>query len=439
MRFVPFPLLSEEDKAEKSEGGLDPLGLAQISESLAVQLIPGVRERMSHPRYLTAMAVGIEVCRDFPEDKLAADGLTPPWLVFEWLMVEGLVRTSDGQNTFKLPGSQKATEAIRRQAPLSAARYLKTPTVFGFYGVYRGLARDLCIENAGRIAETGYDLLTSWSRDQRLPGFVGTGGGKGEYVREQLYWAVRESLEVGEVKRGKNWQYWQFFRERLAPDHVGDTEGLVLRNALVGDSIGFRGTVLRFVASRNGRNILEKTQSERAFHIGLRDRENNPHLRSLLDTILSYEKFCRFAQNAFTHVLIELGRRDRRTSPKDLAQLSCVRIAAKEIPKMFGAVIEKLEPYHETEHFAQTFASLSEPTNSATWVERLLQHHIDVQRRKPPLGKSPWFERFDDGSVVIRPLYRKPYQVDERDDSYVHGYRTWSLASFAHDLNLRAT
>src|SRR5438552_8501958 len=111
MKFPLLPRLSEEDKAEKSEGGLDPLGLVQISESLGVRLIPGVRERMSHPRYLTAMAVGMEVCRDFPEDKLAADGITPPWLVFEWMMVEGLFRTVQGSDNFSLPGSQKAAFA----------------------------------------------------------------------------------------------------------------------------------------------------------------------------------------------------------------------------------------------------------------------------------------------------------------------------------------
>jgi hypothetical protein len=436
MKFSTFPLLSEEDKAEKSEGGLDPLGLVQISESLAVRLVPGVRERMSHPRYLTAMAVAFEVCRDFPEDKVASDRITPPWLVFEWLMVEALVRTAQGQDGFSLPGSQKATTSLRRNAPMSAARYLKTPTVFGFHGVYRGLARDLNIESAGRIGETGYDLLTSWSRDQNLPGFGGTAGGTGAYAREQLYWAVRESSDAGEVKRGKNWQYWQFFRGRLAPDRIGDGEALVLRNALLNDSNGFRSTTLRFVVSRSGRAIFEKTKSERAFHVGLRDRERNPDLRSLLDTILCYERFCRFARNAFTEVLIELTRRDRRTSPKDLSRLPCVKIGAKEIPSMFGEVIERLEPYRETGQFAHTFASLSERTDSATWVERLLQHHVDVQRRKPPLGKSPWFERFDDNSVVIRPLYRRRYDVDEKEDSYVHGYRTWSLASFARDLHL---
>ncbi len=133
MKFSLFPLLSEEDKAERSEGGLDPLGLVQISESLGVRLVPGVRERMSHPRYLTAMAVALEVCRDFPEDKVASDGITPPWLVFEWLMVEGLVRTAQGQDGFGLTGSRKATTALRRNASMSAARHLKTPTVTSEY------------------------------------------------------------------------------------------------------------------------------------------------------------------------------------------------------------------------------------------------------------------------------------------------------------------
>src|SRR3954468_5037343 len=107
MHFPLFPRLSDEDKVEINEGGLDPLGLVQVSEALAVRLVPGVRERMSHPRYLTAMAVGMEVCRRFPEDTLARDNATPPWLVFEWLVVEAFVRTADGRDPFGLPGSLK--------------------------------------------------------------------------------------------------------------------------------------------------------------------------------------------------------------------------------------------------------------------------------------------------------------------------------------------
>ena len=69
------------------------------------------------------------------------------------------------------------------------------------------------------------------------------------------------------------------------------------------------------------------------------------------------------------------------------------------------------------------------------WINHLLDHHITVQRNKPPNGKNPWFERFDDGSVVIRAGYRKT-EGGRHDDSYVHMYRTNSLWTFAQDLEL---
>jgi len=49
-----LPLLSEADPAATSEGSLDPLGLYAIADSLAGRLVPGLRERMTHPRFLTA-------------------------------------------------------------------------------------------------------------------------------------------------------------------------------------------------------------------------------------------------------------------------------------------------------------------------------------------------------------------------------------------------
>ena len=201
MHFPQLPLLSAEDKAEASEGGIDPLGLYQVAEALSVRLVPGVRERQSHPRYVTAMAVAFEVCRDFPEEKVARDGVSPPWQVFEWLFVEGFARTGNGDNKFKLPGSQKAADALRDGVPLSAKRYLKTPTVFGFHGVYRQLARDLAVEEAGRLGETGMTLLTTWAHEQGLAGFCGTRGGPGKERREQLMGAVWDSLKVGACER----------------------------------------------------------------------------------------------------------------------------------------------------------------------------------------------------------------------------------------------
>jgi len=51
-----MPLLSELDPRISAEGSIDPLGIYAIADSLAVKLIPGVRERQQHPRFLTGMA-----------------------------------------------------------------------------------------------------------------------------------------------------------------------------------------------------------------------------------------------------------------------------------------------------------------------------------------------------------------------------------------------
>ncbi len=437
MRFPLLPLLSEENKAEASEGGLDPLGLAQVSEVLAVRLVPGVRERMSHPRFLTAMAVALEVCRKFPDETVASDGVSLPWLVFEWLAVEGLVRTANGRDLFKLPGNEKVKTTVREQVPLSAKRYLKSPTVFGFHGVYRGLSRDLGIESGGRLGETGDALLRTWAKERKLDGFIGTAGGEGALVCEQLYGAVRESLEAGEVKRSKSWQHWSFFRDHLAPHGAGPREATVLHDALLAETAGFRGTVLRFLVSDPGRKAFGKNNSERAFHAALRrSRAAGAELGALLDAILSYETFSRMCQDAFDDVLVELTRcGGRKASPKELSRIDSVKAASKQLPEMFGELLARLEPYRETARFAETFASLAERTDAASWVDQLLRHHETTQRKKPPLGKSPWFERYEDGSAIIRPLYRRE-EPGSHDDSYVHRYRTWPLHSFARDLRL---
>lgn len=72
------PYLSEYDESTSSEGSLDPLGLYPISDQLATKLVPGFRERMRHPRYLTTIAAGMVICSEFDEDIVASDDRTEP-------------------------------------------------------------------------------------------------------------------------------------------------------------------------------------------------------------------------------------------------------------------------------------------------------------------------------------------------------------------------
>lgn len=434
-QYALAPLLTERDPVDSAEGGINPLGTEALADALAVRLVPGVRERQRRPRFLTAMAVSLEVCRDFDEDTLADDGVSAPWQVFEWYLVEGLVRLAGDSERVGLPGSQKAARAIADGVPLSAKRYLKTPAVFGFHGVYRQLARALGIEETGRLGEVGFELLNVWAREQRLEGFAGSESGPGQVVRAQLKEAVQAGLEKRATARSGGWTGWEFFREHLAPYTAGTKEAKFISTALINDRKGFRREVIEFLISPKGRQTWEATGSEREFHQALRITASQ-ELRQLLDAIDAYEEFSRLCHDAFQDCLREMTRQGgKKTTLTVLATLPLVKNAWQRVPERFGEVMERLEPVGEAVRFGETFAGLAERGSNVEWAERLIEHHRKTQRQKPPNGKNPWFERFDDGSLIIRPDYRTD-EPGTGDTRYVHRYRTRSLYQFARDLYL---
>jgi hypothetical protein len=125
MKVDHLPHLSEYDPRETSEGTLDPLGLYPIADALGTILAPGIRERQSRPRFLTAIAAGLAVCARFPEETIASDEVSEPWQVYEWFIVEGLVRAAESTSEIVgVPGRGKVEDAIRDKVHLSAKRYL---------------------------------------------------------------------------------------------------------------------------------------------------------------------------------------------------------------------------------------------------------------------------------------------------------------------------
>jgi hypothetical protein len=435
------PLLTERDDAESAEGGIDPLGLYTIADSLGVRLVPGVRERQSHPRFLTTLAVSLSLCGEFDEETTAADGSSEPWLVFEWYVVEGLVRAAEDTDEIRgLPGSLKARRARDDHVPLSARRYLKTPSVFGCQGIYRVLARELGIEDkGGYLGTAGYELLNVWAAEQLLEGFVGTGAGPGQSLRRQWTDAVKDGLDKASTARGPGWSGWKSFRDHLGIYNAGHNERRFMGELLMGDTKGFRRDVLEFLISPAGREALEAADSEqgfseRRFHDALRPVAG-AELRELIDAISSYETFARLCQDAFDDCLVEMTRQRGRTSPADLGRLKAVQLAASGVPEVFTEVLERLEPFGEAARFRESFGSLAERGGAEEWAERLAEHHRTTQKRKPPDGKNPWFHRRDNETYIINPLYCRE-QGGRHDDSYVHAYRTQTLRSFALDLKL---
>ncbi len=449
------PRMSERDDAAGTEGAIDPLGLAAIADRLGTKLVPGVRERQLHPRFLTVMAVSLAVCEEFEADTVASDGVSEPWQVFEWYFVEGLVRTSrsaasselearrasrqaaeESPGTRGVPGSLKARQALDEGVPLSARRYLKTPTIFGFHGVYRLLSRTLGIElqDSGRLGNAGWELLDVWAKERGLGGFRGETDGVGRAMRRRLVEAVKDGTELSATARPKDWAGWKFFREHLELTGAGPAEAGFLMHKLQDDSEGHRREIIEFLVSKSGRSAWDNSYSERMFHSALRKHASS-ELSRLLDAIDSYEAFARRCQDAFDDCLVEMTRSSGKTYRSQLGVLPSVLRASREVPDIFSELIERLEPFGESVRFSQSCGSLGTHCSTTEWAHALIQHHIDTQRRKPPEGKQPWIIRLDDNSWQIRTRYRRN-EIMEHDDRYLHGYRTNSLLSFARDLKV---
>ena len=437
-----MPLLSESDPKESAEGSIDPLGIYPIADVLASSMVPGVRERQGHPRFLTIIAASLSLCSEFDEDEVACDDISEPLQVFEWYVVEGLARaTKDSSLLVGLPGRDKADRALADKVPLSRKRYLKGPRTFGFHGIYRVLAREIGVEAAGRLGDAGFAILDAWQKEQGLVGFVGSADGPGRSHRQRLIDGIRDGLKSGATNR-KSWG--DFFAKHFGIYDAKPMEAAEIRRSLVSDSpsstaADFRGEVFEALTSTQGqavwsKQVESKEFSERRFHEWLLTRASAP-LQELLTAIGAYECFCRLLQSAFDDCLRYLTLHKQRIKCAELAELEGVVLAAKKLPDSYSKAIEVLAPIGLVDRFNNACSCFAQKSQPSDWVEQLLDFHTQVQRDKSRAGKAPWFDRFDDGSYLIRQGYIREYQP-RYDDHYVHSYRTNSLWSFACDLTI---
>lgn len=397
---------------------------------------------MQHPRFLTHLAVSLSLTAEF-EDRPMGDEFIEPWQVFEWYVVEGLVRRTTEKSELRgLPGQEKATKAIQDKVPMNASRYLKTPSVFGFHGIYRALSRDVGIERAERLGDFGYDLAKVWETEQNLEGFLGTGIGPGRVWRDKLSAAIEDGITAAAVARKPSWPEWEFFPKHLGIYKPGEKEAAMIGMALGNAEAGHRKDVLDTLLSSSGSALWQAAREsgqrpEREFHQILKSSASDSvELTQLLEAIDVYEQFARLLQNAFDACLYEMSNPQRRVGLKRLAELPAVQGASEKIPELFDVVAERVQVVEKEFAFRDSFSTLSEPGTVSDWAERLLQHHRRIQKSKPPAGKAAWFDRFDDGTYLIRTAYLMKEAPTSDDASYVHAYRTQSLWSFARDLRM---
>ncbi len=429
-----LPFLTLPDPLITGEGALDPLGLSMIGDHLANQILPGLRARMSRPRFVTAIAVSAAVCEGL-EDRFAADGVTPAYLVFEWLVVEAFVRAGRPEATLRTPGTQKGQEVRASGDAMCARTYLKTPTVFGFHGVYKPLARHLgVVDDELRLADRGYELLKIWQSEQGMEGFLdaAAGGESGHSARQALRSAVDDGLAASCTKRSGGWQGWTTLAKHLAPADTGPSEAAFIQRLLANPEAAPRGEVFQLLLDAGDTEDLSEDEAVRSFLTP----KASPDLAGRLKAIAAYEKACGVLEEAFDWIrFLSTHSQARPITAQTFAQESRARQLTKALPKAIreaeGAM--SVAPLGVQQLFAQLAKGFDAVRGAEALFEAVLTRHAEVQEAKPPEGKRSWFERSPDGATFVRP----PYRVIERPSSerdWNRPYRIGTVLSFLDDL-----
>ena len=429
-----LPFLTLPDPEIEAEGALDPLGLSTIGDRLAEDILPGLRARMSRPRFLTALAVSAAVC-DGLEDKVAADHVTPAYLVFEWLLVEGFVRAGNRETTVGTPGTLKGQTAKNSGEPMCARSYLRAPSIFGFHGVYKPLARNLeMVEDDFRLADNGYTLVKEWQTEQRLDGFLpsSVSSGQGTKVRQLLRAAVEDGLREACTKRSTAWQGWSILAEHLAPGLAGPSEAARIQELITDHGGGPRREVFGLMEHAPDGDLPES----RLVLDWLLPKASKD-LAHRLTAIAAFENMCALLERAFDCIrYLSTKAGARAIGSADFKDVEAVRKIAEQLPRAIGKAEEAIGRSAAVA-VQQTLAALTvgfdRVARAADLFEAVLARHTTVQKAKVPDGKRDWFERAPDGNTFVRVPYRLVREPEIRE-AWNRPYRISAVRSFWADL-----
>jgi hypothetical protein len=390
---------------------------------------------MGHPRFVTAMAIGARICDEWDSDAVAADGITPPWLVWEWFVVEAFVRTENSPSeTLGVPGILKVRRALRHQRPVCAAAYLKTPTAFGFTGVFRRLARGIgIVTDDGALDDGGYELVSAWAKDQGLDGFLDESGGSGPSFRERLRRAVAKGMEKGHTT-DQSGEFWRDLSARLDPRRPGRRERQVLTERIL--SRAGHADMTHVTAALIAQGGVNGRSQEAPFLRKL-SRKAPVELQQLLTAIDAYEAFARAITDAFD--TLRYCASSHGGAPVDAQSFSASKAVGSALADLQSSLSRirshptLLEWEQGEKGVAQAVDRFEGVRTIADLFEAILHHHQQVQREKPPNGKRTWFERGLRGQALVRAGYtlREP---PADNGGYVHEYRIPTFSRFLSDL-----
>jgi hypothetical protein len=421
------PSLSLSDPLQDSEGSVDPLSLQRTYERLADKVLPAVTVRMGRIRFVTAMCFGALVCQKYNTDELGKDQVTPPWLVFEWFVIEAFARTLEDSRGEGIPGLLKVQSCLNNQRPVSAPAYLKTPKVFGFSGIFRRLATSSGILDEDlRLDDGGWELLKAWEREERLQGLI-QGKGPGADIVNEMRDAVDRGLAAGHTVP-RTGPFWSRIATHLVPSKIGKAEGRVLLDCLRSSSPRTREHLDHLVAH----SAFVERSDEASYLRGVKE-QCSADLASYLSAIDAYEALCRPIAETFD-VLRELST-NRAAGPIGASDLAAAPSASRLVRELDeGCVRVERDPHlldwePDVRTLLDNFDRVKAP---ADLFDAIVGHHEQAQARKPPDGKRPWLERGHGSSVMVRTSYALPQRAEDTP-AYVHDYRTRTLCRFLVD------
>jgi hypothetical protein len=426
-----LPALSLPDPVVSGEGVLDPLGLANFGDRLAEELVPGVRARQNRIRFLTAIAVAAAVVEGL-DDIASADGSSTPQLAFEWLLVEGLVRAADTSSYRGTAGTLKARDAVDRGVSMSAKTYLKTPTVFGFHGVYKTLADELrIVDDDLHLLENGVHLLSVWEEEQGLSGFVERAiavPGNAAW-KHRLRSAIETALSCGHSDVGTGWGGWRFFADHLGPSGSGPREAKALYDLLTSAEDGTRPDVIRGLTNAPSGDFADDRIASELL---------GPHVSSTVSRKLAaidcYERVCGLLEFSFDS--IRFAGRDP-LKPATSVTFLASSAAGVIVTKLRQAIVDTERAIEDLDlslqqEFHDVVLEFNAVQTPADLFEAVLARHHTVQSRKPPAGKRDWFERTA-AEAITRTSYRVG-DVPDRPVGWGRPYRLTTCLSFVRDL-----
>ncbi len=420
-----LPRLSAYDPGAVGEGGLDPLGLAAIAERISDSLVPGLRARMSQPRFVTLSAVGAIAYQTLHE-VTADQGKTTVDLAFEWLVVEAMVRNPGNGRTQGLPGNVKAARAKAADQRLSRRTYLNGPRVFGFTGVYRPFSRDAGVLTMDdRPGANSALLVEAWESDFGLSGYVSgildTPGGR---LRSEIAEACRRTLEAAECAAPSTGKLLRDLAEYLAPRDARTNEKRVLR--------GFITSGAHEIRNELAARLLTSPPAE-----GVAQRELALQLlpgcsvltRRALQAAIDYEEAATALDNVWRRfITYTVQQQGAVISPSEALRTPGLTELAPRIEGLTKRAMESVAELgdvglaHEAAIAFRLFTRLLTP---AQFFDALIERHQQVQADK---GKLCWIDQIA-GDLTVRTPYRNA--SGNLDDAvWVHPMRLTTLGQF---------